>query len=827
MKSRARKLLAAFAALTLLSTINYQLSTCFAQGTAFTYQGQLQNNGVLANGTFNLKFTLFDTNVTGTAVAGPVTNSDVAVSNGLFTVTIDFGGAVWSGATNWLQIGVETNGGSAFTALSPRQQVTPTPYAITAENLDGTVSSSGLSGTYGSMVTLNNPANEFTGFFTGNGAALTNVSAATLGGLAAGNFWQVGGNTGVPTGSNFIGNTDDQFLDLHANGVRAMRLRVLSDGLGLYTNAPNVIGGSAVNLTAANVVGATIAGGGGNFTNGFSFINEVTADFGTIGGGIANTAGRNATVSGGYGNNAGGIGSFIGGGGYDGNIFPGNSVQDNAATIGGGLANYIPSGGAYSTIGGGYHNTGSNGFVFVGGGFQNTAGGLLATVAGGANNTASWGYATVGGGLDNAASGTSSGYSTIGGGASNSASGDFGFIGGGTLNLLVANYSTIAGGYGNVASFPYAVVGGGYENVAEGSYATAAGGQRNTAEGTGATIGGGSFNIADAAYATVGGGYSNTASGVGSFIGGGGYNDDDNIGNLAAGTASVVGGGELNAIYSAGLYGTIAGGHENYINSDRGFIGGGEDNQMNGSGSVIGGGESNGTGSGSDNATVGGGYNNEANGTYSTIPGGQNNYADGKGSFAAGSYAGADFAGSFIWSDNTGTLTSDTAANQFVARASGGFFFYTGTGSAGAKLPAGATSWTAICDRNAKKNFQSVDTVAVLNKLAAVPIEQWNYKWEANTDTPNIGPMAQDFKAAFYPGRDDKGISTLEFDGVELAAIQGLNEKVEGRSQKAEAGLQKAENQIEELKAENAELKARLERLERDFKSEIRSSKSE
>jgi hypothetical protein len=231
---------------------------------------------------------------------------------------------------------------------------------------------------------------------------------------------------------------------------------------------------------------------------------------------------------------------------------------------------------------------------------------------------------------------------------------------------------------------------------------------------------------------------------------------------------------------------------------------------------VIGGGESNttlGAGSGNDQ-TVGGGYNNTANGTYSTVPGGQNNYTEGVGSFAAGSYAGADFNGSFIWSDNTGTLTSDTAANQFVARASGGFFFYTGTGSSGAKLAAGATSWTALSDRNAKKNFQPVDTIAVLNKLAAIPIERWNYKWEKDTDVPNLGPMAQDFKAAFYPGRDDKGISTLEFDGVELAAIQGLNEKVE-------SGKQKAETQMEKLEAENAELKARLEKLEQLMNEKI------
>jgi hypothetical protein len=71
----------------------------------------------------------------------------------------------------------------------------------------------------------------------------------------------------------------------------------------------------------------------------------------------------------------------------------------------------------------------------------------------------------------------------------------------------------------------------------------------------------------------------------------------------------------------------------------------------------------------------------------------------------------------------------------------------------------------------------------------------------------HLGPMAQDFKAAFGLGNDEKMIGYLDENAVALAAIQGLNQKVEGRSQNEE-------DQIEQLKAENAELKARLERLE-------------
>src|SRR5580765_325799 len=102
------------ALLALLSTLNSQLSTLFAQGTAFTYQGQLQNNGSPASGTYNLAFSLFNVSSGGSAVAGPVTTNGVIVTNGLFTVQIDFGPAVFTGAAYWLQVGVETNLASSF-----------------------------------------------------------------------------------------------------------------------------------------------------------------------------------------------------------------------------------------------------------------------------------------------------------------------------------------------------------------------------------------------------------------------------------------------------------------------------------------------------------------------------------------------------------------------------------------------------------------------------------------------------------------------------------------------------------------------------------------
>jgi hypothetical protein len=106
-----------------------------------------------------------------------------------------------------------------------------------------------------------------------------------------------------------------------------------------------------------------------------------------------------------------------------------------------------------------------------------------------------------------------------------------------------------------------------------------------------------------------------------------------------------------------------------------------------------------------------------------------------------------------------------------------------------------ATAFNPPSDRNLKENFAPVSPRAVLEKVAALPISRWNFKGDAAT--PHIGPMAQDFHAAFGTGTDERHIATVDADGVALAAIQGLNQK------------------LEETRAENAELKARLDALEK------------
>jgi hypothetical protein len=169
-----------------------------AQGTAFTYQGRLNSSGSPANGNYDFTFTLFNNSGTNSGQIGStLTNLDVGVTNGLFTLALDFGG-VFTGNATWLAIGVRTNGSTNFTGLSPSQQLTPTPYAVfanTASNLSGTLPSAQLtgplpstqiSGTYSDAVNFSNSANSFTGVFSGNGSGLTNIPQAFVNVLTAG-----------------------------------------------------------------------------------------------------------------------------------------------------------------------------------------------------------------------------------------------------------------------------------------------------------------------------------------------------------------------------------------------------------------------------------------------------------------------------------------------------------------------------------------------------------------------------------------------------------------------------------------------------------------
>ena len=180
----------------------------------------------------------------------------------------------------------------------------------------------------------------------------------------------------------------------------------------------------------------------------------------------------------------------------------------------------------------------------------------------------------------------------------------------------------------------------------------------------------------------------------------------------------------------------------------------------------------------SHNATVGGGSSNEASDWYATVPGGFQNTAQGSYSLAAGYRARALDFGSFVWSDPSSlTPYSSTASYQFRARASGGVYFHSNSGAtAGVYLAPGGTSWAPTSDRALKENFVPVDALEVLERVASLPVESWNLSSQ-DPSIRHIGPVAQDFYAAFGFGEDDRHINMQDANGVALAAIQGLHQQ--------------------------------------------------
>ncbi|AVP98475.1 hypothetical protein C7S18_15340 [Ahniella affigens] len=381
---------------------------------------------------------------------------------------------------------------------------------------------------------------------------------------------------------------------------------------------------------------------------------------------------------------------------------------------------------------------------------------------------------------------------------------------GADANAVCANqtdetFATISGGAGNTVVAPLGAIGGGSGNSVSGSNATIGGGISNAASGLNATVGGGIRNIASGTQATVSGGL-NTASGFASTVSGNS--------NTASGSAATVVGGFGNNAF--GFYATASGGNFNCAGGDNSWVGGTRAMTR--------------PGNEPSDGNCGVGNSGDSNGDE----------------------------GSFVWADTSGSNFVATGPNQFAVRAAGGVMFNTNaltsgsddlvigarsTGDADADLAwssrsgkvasmylidntggfiinlptltasssrltvAGGTggsafltnggAWTNASSRHYKEGFDAIDPLQILAKVAALPIGTWSYK--KSLEGRHLGPMAEDFKASFGLAGDGRSIATVDADGVALAAIQGLNQK-----------LEQAEAENEALKARLAAIEARL-----------------
>lgn len=189
------------------------------------------------------------------------------------------------------------------------------------------------------------------------------------------------------------------------------------------------------------------------------------------------------------------------------------------------------------------------------------------------------------------------------------------------------------------------------------------------------------------------------------------------------------------------------------------------------------------------------------------MAGGYGNIAAGNKSFAIGNQAFALDHGAFVWADSLDLPFFSDTTNQFAVRATGGFNLVTsvdsnGIPTTGAVLPGGSGSWSSLSDRNAKINIQSVEPKEVLAGVISLPISTWSYTAQG-ADVRHMGPMAQDFAAAFDLGENETTIGVVDADGVSLAAIQGMYQLV-----------QEQQSLIEQQQAQIEALTQRLEALE-------------
>lgn len=385
--------------------------------TAFTYQGQLKEGGGPVNQTVDFEFTLWRDPLStepGDQVGLPDLEYGVGVLNGLFTVTLDFGEGAFTGEARWLEIKVRAPaGGGAFTTLSPRQELTPAPYALALPGLwtPQTPGAPNVIGGYGgNEVTAGAQAAVISG-----GGSPDDGTGNPAPNRATDHACAIGGGAGNQAGDDGDDPTSAEYATV-AGGESNVAVAQLS-----------TIGGGRANQALFH--GSTIGGGGDNIADGWWATvgggrgNEVLASYATIAGG-----GRTDFQDPLTGNRVLDDHGTIGGGG---NNQAGNDDADPGtatfAAVGGGSGNQAL--GPWCTVGGGSGNVAGDTLTGLGrsivcGGDMNLADAYGATVCGGVLNEATWSGAFIGGGAVNVAGGQSS---VVPGGENNAANGRFSF----------------------------------------------------------------------------------------------------------------------------------------------------------------------------------------------------------------------------------------------------------------------------------------------------------------------------------------------------------------------------------------------------------------
>ena len=640
---------------------------------SFSYQGQLKDGGVPVDGNYDFEFKLYDSASGGSQVGSTRQKTNVPVTDGIFTVELDFGPAAFEGESRWLEIQVRPAGTGSYTGLGPRQHITPTPYAMHAFSIaDGAVTADKL-------------ADDFIDDLE---AMIEDKVSESLGDLQSDLVVLQGQVTALEDTINDLETANDELQD---------RVSELEDSLDEHSNlmagvTRQDVGGhdtmrfSGMNVQIVNGTGATdgTPDGLGNLIVGYNELRSTGNDrtgshyivvgsqnnyssYGGIVAGYNNTAsGDYSSVTGGEGNTASGDYSSVTGGLQ-------NTASGILASVSGGYGNMAS--GEFSSAAGGESNIASGTSAWVTGGYFNTASGSHASVSGGGSNTASASASSILGGKENqldTAYGTFPGESTANSelegrvdeledllaGVTRQNVGGYDTLRFSGMNMQIVNGTGTTGGdpdgLGNLivgynalratgndrSGSHYFVVGdlnnytsfggivAGSLNTGSGQYASVTGGWSNEASGDYASVTGGANNTASGVHASVTGGGANTASEIYASVSGGG-------GNTASGDFASVSGGDANT--ASGVYASVTGGYNNEASRDIASVSGGANNTASGVHASVSGGSSN-TASG-ERSSVLGGVRNEASGLLASVTSGESNTASGDYSSVSGGHS--------------------------------------------------------------------------------------------------------------------------------------------------------------------------------------------
>jgi hypothetical protein len=372
-----------------------------------------------------------------------------------------------------------------------------------------------------------------------------------------------------------------------------------------------------------------------------------------------------------------------------------------------------------------------------------------------------------------------------------------------------STFANVAGGLSNTVSGYGGTIAGGVANIANVTYAAVSGGTGNTASGWASTVGGGAGNIASGpnGSATVGGGYQNTASGDDSTIPGGIYNTASGIYSFAAGyNAQALHSGSFVWSDYEPSFSTFASTAANQfsVRASGGIILAGN--------VLIAGGDA-----GYYNLSLNGG--NALGYLYGSFP-----------ALGDGIHLGYNY---YYDTSGTGHIANTGGATSRLSMGYGTVEILVGGVNAAPsteRLLANTTGVTVVgtfnnqSDRNSKQDFTPVSPATILDKVAQLPITEWSYK--EDTATRHVGPVAQDFYSTFNIGTDDKHIAPMDEGGVALAAIKGLDQKLETGSKEQEekikaqsAQIQTQSAEIADLKKQNDQMSQRLQEIEQTLKT--------